>query len=47
MRIIPLILNLLFASLVLAQNPVTWTTQAKQIDSLTFDVVITANIEEK
>ena len=47
MRIIPLILNLLFASLVLAQNPVTWTTQAKQIDSLTYDVVITATIEKK
>jgi thiol:disulfide interchange protein len=47
MRITPLILNLLFASLALAQNPVTWTTQAKQIDSLTFDVVINANIEEK
>ena len=47
MRIIPLILNLLFACLVLAQNPVTWTTQAKQIDSLTYDVVITATIEEK
>ena len=47
MRIIPLIINLLFASLSLAQNPVTWTTQAKQIDSLTYDVVITATIEEK
>ena len=47
MRIIPLIINLLFASLSLAQNPVTWTTQAKQIDSLTYDVVITASIEEK
>jgi len=47
MRNIPLILNLLFASLVLAQNPVTWTTQAKEIDSLTYDVVITATIEEK
>ena len=32
MRIIPLILKLLFASLAMAQNPVTWTTQAKQID---------------
>jgi thiol:disulfide interchange protein DsbD len=47
MRITLFILNLLFTSLVLAQNPVTWTTQAKQIDSLTFDVVITASIEEK
>ena len=47
MRIIPLIINLLFASLSLAQNPVTWTTQAKQIDSLTYDLVITATIEEK
>ena len=47
MKIIPLIINLLFASFALAQNPVTWTTQAKQIDSLTYDVVITAIIEEK
>jgi thiol:disulfide interchange protein len=47
MRIITLIINLLFASLALAQNPVTWTTQAKQIDSLTYDVVITATLEEK
>ena len=47
MRIIPLIVNLIFVSLALAQNPVTWTTQAKQIDSLTYDVVITATIEEK
>lgn len=47
MRINPLIINLLFAGLALAQNPVTWTTQAKQIDSLTYDVVITATIEEK
>ena len=47
MRIIPLIINLLFASLALAQNPVSWTTQAKQIDSLTYDVVITATIGEK
>ncbi|MFL2594990.1 MAG: cytochrome c biogenesis protein CcdA [Flavobacteriaceae bacterium] len=47
MRIIPIIINLLFASLSLAQNPVTWTTQAKQIDSLTYDLVITATIEEK
>jgi len=47
MRIIPLIFNLIFASLVLAQNPVTWTTQAKKIDSLTFDVVITATIDQK
>ena len=47
MKIIPLILNLLFASVALAQNPVTWTTQAKQVDSLTYDVIITATIEEK
>ena len=47
MKIKPLILNLLFAISALAQNPVTWTTQAKQIDSLTYDVVITATIEEK
>ena len=47
MRIITLIINLLFASLALAQNPVTWTTQAKQIDSLTYNVVITATIEKK
>ena len=47
MRIIPLIINLFFASLALAQNPVSWTTQAKQIDSLTYDLVITATIEEK
>jgi thiol:disulfide interchange protein DsbD len=47
MRIITLILNLFFASYALAQNPVTWTTQAKQIDSLTYDVVITATIEKK
>jgi thiol:disulfide interchange protein len=47
MKIIPLILNLLFASVALAQNPVTWATQAKQVDSLTYDVIITATIEEK
>ena len=47
MRILPLFLNLLFTGLALAQNPVTWTTQAKQVDSLTYDVVITATIEEK
>jgi thiol:disulfide interchange protein DsbD len=47
MRIITLVIYLLFVSLALAQNPVTWTTQAKQIDSLTYDVVITATIEEK
>ena len=47
MRILPLFLNLLFNGLALAQNPVTWTTQASQTDSLTYDVVITATIEEK
>ena len=47
MRIIPLFLNLLFTGLPLAQNPVTWTTQASQTDSLTYDLVITATIEEK
>ena len=47
MRILPLFLNLLLTGLALAQNPVTWTTQAKQVDSLTYDVVITATIEEK
>jgi thiol:disulfide interchange protein len=47
MRLIPLLLNLIFAISAFAQNPVTWTTQAKQIDSLTYDVVITALIEEK
>ena len=47
MRILPLFLNLLFTVLALAQNPVTWTTQASQTDSLTYDLVITATIEEK
>ena len=47
MRILPLFLNLLFTGLALAQNPVTWTTQASQKDSLTYDLVITATIEEK
>lgn len=47
MRILPLFLNLLFTGLALAQNPVTWTTQASQTDSLTYDLVITATIEEK
>ena len=47
MRILTLFLNLLFTGLALAQNPVTWTTQASQTDSLTYDVVITATIEEK
>jgi thiol:disulfide interchange protein DsbD len=47
MRIITLVIYLLFVSLALAQNPVTWTTQAKQIDSLIYNVVITATIEEK
>ena len=47
MRILPLFLNLLFTGLALAQNPVTWTTQASQTDSQTYDLVITATIEEK
>ena len=42
-----LVLQLLFTAAVFAQNPVRWTTQAIQTDTLKFDVIITANIEEK
>jgi len=42
-----LLFQLLFTAAVFAQNPVTWTTQAIQTDTLEFDVIITANIEEK
>ncbi len=42
-----LLLQLLFTAAVFAQNPVRWTTQAIQTDTLKFDVIITANIQEK
>ena len=42
-----LVLQLLFTAAVFAQNPVRWTTQAIQTDTLKFDVIITANIEDK
>ena len=42
-----LLLQLLFTAAVFAQNPVRWTTQATQTDTLKFNVIITANIEEK
>ncbi len=42
-----LLLQLLFTAAVFAQNPVRWTTQAIQTDTLKFDLIITAEIEEK
>ena len=42
-----LLLQLLFTATVFAQNPVRWTTQAIQTDTFKFEVIITANIEEK
>ena len=41
-----LLLQLMFTAAVFAQNPVRWTTQAIQTDTLKFDVIITANIDE-
>ena len=42
-----LLLQLMFTAAVFAQNPVRWTTQAIQTDTLKFDLIITAEIEEK
>ena len=42
-----LLLQLMFTAAVFAQNPVRWTTQAIQTDTLKFDIIITAEIEEK
>ena len=42
-----LLLQLMFTAAVFAQNPVKWTTQAIQTDTLKFDLIITAEIEEK
>lgn len=47
-KIIPIAILLLFSNLLFAQiqNPVSWTTSSKKIDSKTYEVHLIANIDK-